>query len=91
MKLIVLNGRRIHSKEEFHKEIKDKFDFPSYYGANLDALWDMLTTINHHTTIRLINHKLLVEKLGPYGEKILDLLQDLVGENKKINLILDPK
>ncbi len=28
---------------EIHEILKEAFDFPDYYGKNLDALWDCLT------------------------------------------------
>ena len=27
---------------EIHKILKERFNFPNYYGENLDALWDCL-------------------------------------------------
>ena len=33
----------VHQHEEIHKALKEGLNFPNYYGANLDALWDCLT------------------------------------------------
>ncbi|MGC4834781.1 barstar family protein [Micromonospora vinacea] len=38
-----LDGRRIRSAAEFHAEIARLFDFGSYCGKNLDALWDRVS------------------------------------------------
>ncbi|PTM57979.1 barstar family protein [Desmospora activa] len=43
MKEVYLAGKRIKNRDDFHKEIRESFGFPAYYGGNLDALWDMLT------------------------------------------------
>lgn len=43
MKEIIIDGRKIQNKEVLHDVLKDKLDFPDYYGRNLDALWDCLT------------------------------------------------
>lgn len=40
---IIIDGSIYKTKDQFHKDIKDKFDFPDYYGNNLDSLWDFLT------------------------------------------------
>src|SRR5690606_35594617 len=40
--LVCLDGRRIHSVEEFHDHLKEAAGFPDSYGRNLDALYDIL-------------------------------------------------
>lgn len=40
----ILDGRRIHTAIDFHREISDLLDMGPYYGRNLDALWDRLST-----------------------------------------------
>lgn len=39
-----LDGNRVRSERNFHREIAALLDFGPYYGANLDALWDRLST-----------------------------------------------
>ncbi|WP_258905102.1 barstar family protein [Actinokineospora sp. UTMC 2448] len=39
---VEIDGRKIGSVAEFHREIAAALDFGPYYGANLDALWDRL-------------------------------------------------
>ncbi len=39
----ILEGSKINSVQDFHKEIAEIFNFPDFYGKNLDALWDCLT------------------------------------------------
>ena len=39
-----LPGKAIRSVEEFYDEIARGLHFPEYFGRNLDALWDVLTT-----------------------------------------------
>ena len=38
-----------------HDYLKEVFDFPDYYGKNLDALYDCLCDIGVDTEIVLIN------------------------------------
>ena len=38
MKIIEIDGKSI--KNDGHKYLKKVFDFPDYYGNNLDALYD---------------------------------------------------
>ena len=39
-----LPGRMISSLDVFYDEVTHQFDLPAYFGRNLDALWDVLTT-----------------------------------------------
>ena len=41
---ITIEGERIKTVDDFHLEIREKLKFPEYYGENLDALWDCLTS-----------------------------------------------
>ena len=38
-------------KELIHEYLMEKFEFPSYYGKNLDALYDCLTDIAEPTAV----------------------------------------
>jgi ribonuclease inhibitor len=39
-----LPGRMIGSLDVFYDEVAHQLDLPAYFGRNLDALWDVLTT-----------------------------------------------
>lgn len=84
MNIVILNGKRIRNMEEAHKYIKRKLNFPEYYGENLDALWDILSTISEPIDIKIINGDVLYEKLGSYGVNIIDTFKDAALENKNI-------
>lgn len=42
----VVDFSKVTYYSEVHKILKEAFDFPDYYGENLDALWDCLTDIS---------------------------------------------
>jgi ribonuclease inhibitor len=44
VKRYVLDGQAIQSLDSFYKEIEKVFPLPDYFGRNLDALADVLTT-----------------------------------------------
>ena len=50
---IFINLTGIVGKEALHALIKEAFNFPDYYGANLDALYDMLTTLEEPRHLEL--------------------------------------
>lgn len=43
--------RRSTSKESFLREIAEALEFPSWFGHNLDALWDCLTDLTEPTAL----------------------------------------
>ena len=66
-------------KEKIHCELAQKLDFPSYYGKNLDALYDVLCDICEDTLIA-------VEGQSDYGTKLLAAVEDAAEENDRIKI-----
>jgi RNAse (barnase) inhibitor barstar len=44
----LLDGTKIHNKEQFLKEAAERLQFPDYFGANWDAFEDCLTDMSWH-------------------------------------------
>ena len=44
MRLLQLDMNKMRSEEEVHNFLMEQLQFPDYYGKNLDALYDMLTS-----------------------------------------------
>lgn len=78
MKTIILDSSKFTSIDELHAELKLKFNFPDYYGNNLDALWDCLTTdIELPITVCLSNFEKSKTFLGDYANMTFSLLKDV--------------
>ena len=84
MTKVILNGAYMYSKEMAHMYMKWKLKTPQYYGKNLDALWDVLSTYSEPIEIWLTNKDQLMAKLGDYGEAIIRTFQDAEQENSNI-------
>jgi len=84
MRVVVINGTSIESIEEAHLQIQKNFRFPDYYGKNLDALYDLLSTEDRRTRILFFDTKGLVKKLGKRGEMLLHTFEEAVMENQKL-------
>lgn len=82
------NGKRMIDKEKAHRYIKSKLNTTEYHGENLDALWDVLSTIDTSIKIIFINTDNLIDNLGDYGESIINVFQDAEKENDNIVLKL---
>ena len=49
MRKIILDFGAVWTPEEVQQYLAMKFDFPDYYGCNLDALYDELTSMDIDT------------------------------------------
>ena len=49
----ILDCREMQGKKKAHAYLAEKLSFPSYYGKNLDALYDCLTDISEPTAVGL--------------------------------------
>jgi ribonuclease inhibitor len=43
---VVLDAMKMQTRKEVHVYLKEMFDFPEYYGNNLDALYDCLSDMD---------------------------------------------
>ena len=85
MKYVVLNGEEMTSIETAHQYLASQLNFPEYYGGNLDALWDILSTISEPVQIRLINEDKLAGYLGDYGYSLLNVMHEAAIFNDRIS------
>lgn len=89
-KSYLLNGKKVLNKQQLHDYLCQVFKLPEYYGRNLDALWDCLSTNNSIKKITVIHTENLVAVLGDYGALLLRLFNDL-NKSKSIEVFLFAK
>ena len=83
---IVLDEKRFRGRSRAHAYLKEKLNFPDYYGKNLDALYDCLGEIMEETVIvvpRIIRNN---EYLGDYGQTMLQVVRDAAEENPMLTV-----
>ena len=85
---IVLEGRKMKSREAFHDEIESKLDTPDYYGRNLDALYDVLTE-SDEANIILNDVDDMLSFLGSYGDAALEIFKEAEEYNDNLVLIIN--
>ena len=84
MKSIILDGNKMTNKKETHIYLKEMMSLPDYYGHNLDALFDILTSSNSKLNISLINTNNLINYLDTYGENLIKVFKEASDENKNL-------
>lgn len=62
---VTIDCAAITSREDLHRAFEEALSFPSWYGRNLDALHDQLTSLSG--TIRLENWEIAESRLGKFG------------------------
>ncbi len=80
MNEITLCARRI-SEPNVHEYFARKFPLPDYYGNNLDAFYDVLTSLPKTTV------KVRGTVKSEQGERVLSVLRAACEENPNLTLI----
>ncbi|MBR3195826.1 MAG: barstar family protein [Clostridia bacterium] len=81
MNTIYLDGTKMYTIQSAHNELMRKMDLPLYYGKNLDALWDVLSTIHENTEIFLAYPSAMLNALDTYGARLLIVFFDASADN----------
>jgi ribonuclease inhibitor len=87
MREVVFDSSHVERLDQLHSELARIFDFPDYYGANLDALYDCLSG-DVALPLRIIwkNYNITRSKLGKDVEKVLKVMKDFAKEEPDFTL-----
>ncbi len=84
MKTVELNGKRMTSEASAQEYLFDMFDFPVYYGDDLDALYDALADIVEETHVTIINREAMEN--SSYGARLMWVFEDAADDNDNLTL-----
>ncbi len=85
MKYITLDFTGCRYLGEIHKVLKEQFEFPDYYGENLDALWDCMRDYcdkNSHVYVKGLSD--LPKEFDDYMKRMLEVFDDVHEESPNI-------
>jgi len=86
-KKVKLLGKSIRSLDEFYGEVGKKLRFPDYFGRNLDALWDVLSTdVKGPVELTWEDSEVSEKAMGKDFEKVAALLRDVEKERKDFKI-----
>ena len=85
-RIIRLDGISMTDRETTHRYLKFKFYFPSYYGNNLDALYDLLTEIGEPTKIIIYHVDALKQNQQEYGRSLLRVFREAEETNPMLTV-----
>lgn len=76
-----LDTTGIDSVEEFYDEVSAAWSLPSYFGRNLDALFDVLGDLTERPLVLVWDGvRRLVEVDPMHASAVLDVLRDAAGQ-----------
>ena len=76
MKDITIDCQGFVPRSDLHKAFAEALSFPDHYGNNLDALHDCLMERNV-MEIEVEHAEEMLAALGKYGEKLMQVLDDV--------------
>ncbi len=88
-KNLIVDGKQTANTQELHNLFSKELCFPSYYGNNFDALYDMLLNYDETIRITIANSDVLFLKLGNEDYEIFTkTLEEASQANSNIQLEL---
>ncbi len=89
MQEVLIRGIDFETKEEIHEYLAEELGFPSYYGKNLDALYDCLTDISEETRIVIDTEEMENDDLADYLHRVAEVMADAAEYNPLIEFETD--
>lgn len=86
MREIKLDLTPFDEKISLHRYLKEQMDFPFYYGGNLDALYDELSSITEPTKLSVSYNQHPKGKMEAYLPRLLAVLRDAAAENYNLTI-----
>ena len=89
MKTVVLDGAMMTDRAGMYDYLTERLGLPGYFGRNLDALHDCLTSISEPTRLVIYRPAPMLEALGQYAETAMQLLRSTAAENPCLEVVFD--
>ncbi|WML56078.1 barstar family protein [Neobacillus sp. PS2-9] len=75
--IVTIDVTNIKTTKELHTLLKERLDFPDFYGENWDAFWDVITgLIELPTIVQFIGWSYLEKNLPTDAEVLLECLNE---------------
>lgn len=88
-KYFIIDGSLFNSKAEAHEQMQKVFSDYEYYGKNLDALHDVLTSVRCDSVIVINNFEKAKELLGAYMTVMKNVFCNSADENPHLRVIFN--
>ena len=89
LKKIYVDASSFTDIKAAHAALRTAIGSDDYTGSNLDALYDVLTSIGKKTRITVTNYKAAEENLGEYAEKLALVLAVSASQNPVLTVVFE--
>jgi len=89
MREITLDLTQFTEKISLHRYLKETLNFPFYYGANLDALHDELSSEMAQTRINVRYPAQPEGQMAAYMPRLLRVFRDCAQENYHLEFVYE--
>ena len=86
MEYVFINKKNVASMDELYRRFSEGFHFPSYFGSNLDALYDCLTEGADKRIVVVSNKAYLEKTLGQDFSRVCRVLADAAKESPALKV-----
>ena len=86
MRSVTIKGSEFQDISQVHAFLKEELSFPSYYGGNYSALYDVLTETDLETRIVIDLSGTAFRPVADSLERMIEVIQDAAEENDRIRL-----
>ena len=86
MKEITIDCRGFIPRSDLHRAFSAALSFPDWYGNNLDALHDMLTSLSEDIALSLLHWEDAEQSLGRYALSAKRAIWDAAEENPHLTV-----
>jgi len=80
----IIDCANFETKADVHANLKNILGSEEYIGNNLDALYDVLTSVNYSISLSFINLAIGRKKLGQYCDMLVKVVLDAAHINKNL-------
>lgn len=87
MKKVLLDLNPARSVEWIHEYLKFELEFEDYYGSNLDALYDELTSITQDICLGVFTPPEGEDRLTIYINRVKQVMKDAERDNPHLCVI----
>lgn len=85
---IEFDGEAIQTEADFHHALAEALDLPGYYGRNLNALWDVLSTdVVRPISIQWRNSEASKTAMGERFDRIVEVLRKVEKQDVEWKLL----
>ena len=83
----IIDGAAVEDRAALHTLLFEQLALPEWYGHNLDALYDVLSTTFTEATLIFLHGDAAQERLGGYLRTLRGMLADVGEENPYLHIL----